>query len=278
MRWNNRDALARRRPVRVGWHVRRLTRGQGQLRRTRAIPSRNVPPVGCDWIRRGVGGRLVGRDAIVEAVLRRREDIAFLVREELLDRVRLLDVRHEPVPDTRPRRVRVAAEHQLPPRGVDLQELGSVGVPAERRMNDQPRGNLLPSVDDLRLAVEGFAQDLLDRLGRIAADRAPRAGLLRWPDLQTGEGIDGVDGPDVPGVEVDRVVEEEVYLLQLLLLDVEHRVRELAELAGMVPVTVAEDDRGDGIGVQADGLHLGAQAVPATRGVPVEDVGELLPA
>ena len=41
----------------------------------------------------------MGRDAIVEAVLRRREDIAFLVCEELLDRVRLLDVRHEPVHD-----------------------------------------------------------------------------------------------------------------------------------------------------------------------------------
>src|SRR4030095_3086218 len=184
----------------------------------------------------------------------------------------------EPVPDTRPRRVRVAAEHQLPPCGVDLQELGSVGVSPERGVNDEDWGDLFPSVDDLRLAVEDFAQDLLDRLGRIAADGAPRAGLLRWPDLLTGERIDRVDGSNVAGVELGRVVKEEVYLLELLLLNVEHRVRELAELADVVPMPMPGDDSGDIIGVQADGSHLGAQAVPATRGVPVEDIGELLPA
>ena len=113
----------------------------------------------------------------------RRQDIAFLVREELLDRVRLLDIRHEPVPDSRPGGVGVAAEHELPARRVDLQELRPVGVPAERRMDDHPRRDLVPAVDDLRLAAEDLAQDLLHRLRRIAADRAPRAGLRRRSDL-----------------------------------------------------------------------------------------------
>ena len=41
---------------------------------------------------------------------------------------------------------------------------------------------------------------------------------------------------------------------------------------------MADDDRDNAVGVQPDGLHLIAQAVPATRSVPVEDITELFPA
>ena len=150
-------------------------------------------------------------------------------------------------------------------------------MPAERRVDDHTRGDFVPAVDELRLARENLAEDLLHRLRRIATDRAARAGLLRRSDLAAGEGVDRVDGPDVAGVEPDGVVEEEIDLLELLLLDVEHRVGELAQLAGVVPVTMADDDPDDAIRIQPDGLHLIADPVPATRGVPVEDVGELFP-
>ena len=90
--------------------------------------------------------------------------------------------------------------------------------------------------------------------------------------------IDGVDGADVPGVEVDGIVQEEIDLLQLFLLDVDHRVRELAELARVVPVRVTQHDPNDLLGIETDGRHLVADGLPAAGGVPVEDVGQLLPA
>ena len=90
--------------------------------------------------------------------------------------------------------------------------------------------------------------------------------------------IDRVDGADVPGVEVDRVVQEEIDLLELFLLDVDHRVRELAELARVVPVGVTQHDPGDLVGIETDRGHLVANALPAAGGVPVEDVRQLLPA
>src|SRR5438874_8020940 len=102
VRGNHRLATGWRRPVGAGGHVRPLAIGERELGRARAIPSGDVPPVGRDRIRRRVRGRLMSRNAVVEAILLRCQDIAFLVREELLDRIRLLDVRHEPVPDPRP--------------------------------------------------------------------------------------------------------------------------------------------------------------------------------
>src|SRR6266542_2371621 len=260
---DRRDALARRRPGRWGRHVGRLPRGQDQLGGTRAVAPGDIPPVGREGVRRRVGGRLMGGHTIIEAVQPRRQDIALLVGEKLLDRVRLLDVRHEPVPDARPGRVRVTAEHQLPPRGVDLQALRAVAVAPEGRVDHQARADLLASVDDLGLAAEGLAENLIYRLRRIAADGAPSAGLLRRPHLRPGERIDGIDGADMPGVEVDRVVEEEVDLRQLLLLDVYDRVGKFAELARMVPVAMAEDDGLHVVGIEPNGRELGTEAIPA---------------
>src|SRR2546427_8039079 len=102
VRGNHRVATGWRRPVGAGGHVRALAIGERELGRARAIPSGDVPPVGRDRIRRRVRGRLMSRNAVVEAILLRCQDIAFLVGEELLGRIRLLDVRHEPVPDPRP--------------------------------------------------------------------------------------------------------------------------------------------------------------------------------
>src|SRR4030095_4260910 len=78
-------------------------------------------------------------------------------------------------------------------------------------------------------------------------------------------------------VERNGVVEEEIDLFELLRLDVEYGVGELAQLAGVVPVTMADDYPDHAIGIQPDGPHLIFESVPATRGVPVEDVGELFP-
>ena len=92
----------------------------------------------------------------------------------------------------------------------------------------------------LGLAAEDLAQDLLDGLRRIPAHRGPRARLRGGPTWAPVIGSTRVDGADVPAVEVDRVVEEEVDLFQLFLLDVDDGVGELAELARVVPVRVPE--------------------------------------
>src|SRR5262249_42980462 len=205
-------------------------------------------------------------------------DIAFLIRKEWLYRALLLDVRHEPVADSRPGRVRVAAEHELPPRRVDLQELRAVRVAPEGRVDHQARTDLLAPVDDLGHAGEGLAENLLYGLRRIPADGGPGASLLRRPHLRPGERIDGVDGADMPAVEVDRVVEEEVELVQLLFLDVHDRVGKGAELTRMVPVTMAEDDGLHVAGIEPNVAELLAEVHPTAGCVPVENVRELLPA
>ena len=82
----------------------------------------------------------------------------------------------------------------------------------------------------------------------------------------------------LPLLNSRRVVEEEVDLLEFLFLDVQHGVGKLAQLAGVIPVSVAGDDPGHVVGIEADGRHLLADGRPAARGVPVEDVAELLPA
>src|SRR5207247_652118 len=118
-------------------------------------------------------------------------------------------------------------------------------------------------VDDVRLPVENLPEDLLDGLGRIAAHGAPGAEVCGRPELKPGQRVEGVDGADVAAVEVSGVVEEEVDLLELLLLDVEGGVRERVELAGVVPVTVPDDDALDVVGVQPNLTDLMTEVVPA---------------
>src|SRR4029453_13636155 len=173
--------------------------------------------------------------------------------------------------------VGVAAEYQLTPWGVDLQKLRAVGMAPERGGDHEPRGDLLSSVDDVCLVGKHLPLNFYDRLRGIAADRAPRAGLRRWPYLGFSDRINGIHRADMPAVELDRVIEKEVDLLQLLLLDVEHGVREGVELAGVVPVTVSNNDPGDSIRIQPDVFHLVGKVPPAARGVPIKDIRELLP-
>src|SRR5581483_7965834 len=149
----------------------------------RTIGVGDRPPVLGDRVVRAVREALVGREAVVEAVVRRGQHVALFVGEELLDRIGLLDVRDVPVPNALPRRVRVAAEHQLTARGVDLQELGAVGVAAEGQVDDQARGNLFPAGDDLGLVGENLAHYLGDRLGRVPTDWGPGARLGGRSDL-----------------------------------------------------------------------------------------------
>src|SRR6267143_3179062 len=134
-------------------------------------------------------------------------------------------------------------------------------------MNDHAPPDLVAPVDDLRLSAENLAEDLVDGLGRISADRAARApARVR------------VHPADVSTVERVRVVEEEVDLLEFFLLHVQDGVRELADLASVVPVAMTDDDPFDVIGIESDRPHLLANWGPAARGVQVEDVVQLLPA
>src|SRR5712675_2372951 len=112
----------------------------------------------------------MGRKAVVEAARIRRQHVALLVCQELLDRVGLLDVCYVPVSNPFPRRVCVAAEDQLTQRGVYLQKLRPVGMPSERGVDQQTRGDLESSVDDFGLAGEDLALDFRDRLRGISTD------------------------------------------------------------------------------------------------------------
>src|SRR5262245_9317402 len=114
------------------------------------------------------------------------------------------------VSDPLPGRVCVAAEDQLSYRSVYLQELRSVGMAPESGMDYQARGDLESSVYDFGLAGEDLAFDFCERLRGISADRAPSAGLLRRTDLCVSERIDRIHRADVPVVERDGVVNEEV--------------------------------------------------------------------
>src|SRR2546423_13924198 len=108
-------------------------------------------------------------NAVAEAARIRRQHIALIVCEELLDCVRLLDVRHVPVSDPLPGRVCIAAEDQLTDRGAHLQELRSVGMAPERGVDYQARGDLESAVDDFGLAGKDLALDFRDRLRGISA-------------------------------------------------------------------------------------------------------------
>src|SRR5215472_2595255 len=219
----------------------------------------------------------MGGEAVVEAGRIRSQHIALLVGQELLDRVSLLDVCDVPVPDSFPGGVRVAAENQLAARGVDLQQLRPVSMAAERWVYHQARRNLETSVDDDCLAAHDLALDFREGLRRVSANRAPRAGLRRRSYSLTSDRIDGIYGADMSVIELDRVVDEEVDLIQLLLLDVQDSIRERVELAGVVPVTMSNNDPGDIIRIQPDVFHLVGEVPPAARGVPIKDISQLLP-
>src|ERR1700731_4584456 len=135
----------------------------------------------------------------------------------------------------------------------------------ESGVNHQTRSDLESTVDDLCLAGHYLALDLQYGLRRVSTDRGARAGLLWGPDLGPVVGIDVIPRPDGPAVEVGRVVEEEVDLIELLLLDVQHSVRERVELPGVVPVTVSNNDPGEGRATQSAVFHLVGQVPPAAR-------------
>src|SRR5438874_11828445 len=99
-------------------------------------------------------------------------------------------------------------------------------------MYHKTRGDLESSIDNFCLAGEDLPLDFRHRLRRISADRAPRAGLRRWPYLGSGNRIKRVDRAAVPAVEFGRVIEEEVDLLALLLPHLGCRFRDRAERAG----------------------------------------------
>src|SRR5207237_4580995 len=107
----------------IGWNVRRLTICYDQLGGTGAVSVGYGPPVLRDRVVGRVGEPFMGRDAVIEAGRIRRQNVALLVGQELLDRVCLLDVCDVPVSDPLPGRIGVTAKHQLTPRGMDLQEL-----------------------------------------------------------------------------------------------------------------------------------------------------------
>src|SRR5262249_51502188 len=144
--------------------------------------------------------------------------------QELLDRVGLLDVRDVPVPDPLPGGVRVAAEYELAARGVDLEQLRPVSMAPERWVDHQARRDLESSVDDDCLAGHDLALDFREGLGRVSANRAPRTGLLWGPYSISSDRINRIHGADMSVIELDRVVDEEVDLVQLLLLDVQHGI------------------------------------------------------
>src|SRR5438874_2347259 len=106
-------------------------------------------------------------------------------------------------------------------------------------MDHQTGGDLESSVDDFCLAGHNLALDLHDGLRWIPTDRCACAGLRRRPDLGSGDRIDSIHRTDMPVVEIGRVIEEEIDLIELLFLDVEDGVRERVELPGVVPVTMS---------------------------------------
>jgi len=100
----------------------------------------------------------MGRKAVVEAGRIRRQNVALLVCQELLDRIRLLDVCDVPVADPLPGRVGVAAEDQLTRRSVHLQELRPVGMATERGVDYEASGDPEASVSISATVCGGYPQ------------------------------------------------------------------------------------------------------------------------
>jgi hypothetical protein len=189
----------------------------------------------------------VGGHAVVVPA---RDLVALLVGEELLHGIGLLRIGDHPVAQAFPRRVRVRAEHQLAHAGRHLQQLRAGGVRAERRVDLHPGGDLSLAVHDHRLAAQHLAVDLIERQRGVAARRRAHA--------PTRVGVDRLD----LGV---RIVERPLDALQLFPLHVENRVREVHQLAGVVPVAVPDDDLGHVVGAEAEHLELLGQRRPVGR-------------
>src|SRR5262249_47754529 len=83
--------------------------------------------------------------------------------------------------------------------------------------------------------------DLVQRLGRVAASWCAHATTLR-----------GVDCADARVGIVERPLDA----LQLLTLHVQHRVRKVHQLTGVIPVPVADDDLGHVVGAEPQQLEL----------------------
>src|SRR5262249_57320183 len=93
----------------------------------------------------------------------------------VLNRVGLLRIGDHPVPDALPRRVGIAAEHQLADRGGYLEKLGARRVSSVSWMDLDTRGDLHLAVDDHGLAGQDLSVDLVQGLGGIAAGGSTRA-------------------------------------------------------------------------------------------------------
>src|SRR5262245_11247140 len=154
--------------------ARFLSRGEGNLGHAGAVQP--YPGVLRERVLVRVRERLVRGDAVLVAA---GHLVALLVRDELLDRVGLLRVGNHPVPDALPRRVRIAAEHQLSDRGGHLEKLGASRVGTVCWMDLDAGGDLHLAVHDHGFTGQDLSVDLVEGLGRIAAGGSPRAAAGR---------------------------------------------------------------------------------------------------
>src|SRR5262245_47570342 len=155
--------------------------------------------------------------------------IALLIGQKLLDRVCLLDVGHHPVAYTFPGGEHVTPEEELPPRRVHLQQLGARCMGTMGWVNNQAKRDLHHAVHDDGLPTQHLAVDLIHRQWGIAAGRRPIT--------STGSGVDRAN------LRV-WIRESPLDSPQFFLLHIENSVREIIELASMIPVAMTDDDLG----------------------------------
>src|SRR5262245_14618335 len=178
--------------------------------------------------------------------------VTLLVGQKLLYRVGLLDIGRHPVADTFPGGVRITAKQELPAGRVHLQQLGARRMRAVGRVDDQAGRDLHHAVHNHRLAAQDLAVDLIKGQRWIAAGGRPIT--------PTGRGIDSADLRVWIG-------ESPLDTPQFLPLYVEDGVREIIELASVVPVAMADDNLGDVLRLNAEqGELLGERRPVLTPG------------
>jgi hypothetical protein len=117
-------------------------------------------------------------------------------------------------------------------------------------MNLHARQDLHLAVDDHGLALQHLAVDLLHGERHVAASGRTFAA--------TGIGIDRSD------VRF-RIVERPLDPLELLALNIKHGIRQVGQLAGVIPVGMADHHLGDIGGIEAEYLELIRQRSPVLR-------------